>query len=81
MFKNFAAAGLVAVTALGATGGASIAQEFKPRSPECLAPSAPGGGWDFICRTTAQYLREMGLIDGTMQVTNMTGAGGGVAYA
>ncbi|MFC0199760.1 Bug family tripartite tricarboxylate transporter substrate binding protein [Paracoccus rhizosphaerae] len=81
MFRKFAAVGLVAVSALSVTTTASHAQDFKPSSPECLAPSAPGGGWDFICRTTAQYLREMGLIDGTMQVTNMTGAGGGVAYA
>ncbi|WP_353474269.1 tripartite tricarboxylate transporter substrate-binding protein [Salipiger sp. H15] len=68
---------------LAATLGASAvsAADFKPKNPECIAPSAPGGGWDFICRTTAKFLFEEGLIDGTIQVSNMTGGGGGVAYA
>lgn len=81
MFLKTIRAGALGSAVVIAAVSAAPAQGFKPRSPECLAPSAPGGGWDFICRTTAQYLREMGLIDGTMQVTNMTGAGGGVAYA
>lgn len=73
-------AALCSVAALVQAGAAS-AQGFKPDKPECIAPSAPGGGWDFICRTTAKFLQEQGLIDSTMQVTTMTGAGGGVAYA
>jgi putative tricarboxylic transport membrane protein len=81
MFKIITAAGLLAASGFAVSAAPAAAQDFKPRNPECLAPSAPGGGWDFICRQTAQYLREMGIIDGTMQVTNMTGAGGGVAYA
>lgn len=78
--KTIRAAALGSIAALALAGAAS-AQDFKPENPECIAPSAPGGGWDFICRTTAKFLQEQGLIDSTMQVTTMTGAGGGVAYA
>lgn len=73
-----------AASALGLMGLAPAvvqAQDFQPDNPECIAPSAPGGGWDFICRTTAKHLFDLGLIEGTMQVSNMTGGGGGVAYA
>lgn len=60
---------------------AALAQDFEPENPQCIAPSNPGGGWDFICRTTARFLFDLGLTDDTMQVTNMTGGGGGVAFA
>jgi putative tricarboxylic transport membrane protein len=56
-------------------------QAFEPENPQCIAPANPGGGWDFICRTTAKNLFEMGLIKHAMQVTNMSGGGGGVAFA
>lgn len=75
---------LAATAALALTGfapGTAGAQDFQPENPECIAPSNPGGGWDFICRTTAKYLFDLGLIDDTMQVTNMSGGGGGVAFA
>lgn len=48
---------------------------------ECIAPSDPGGGWDFTCRSAGNVLRELGLVDGSVQTVNMAGAGGGVAYA
>ncbi|WP_166268978.1 Bug family tripartite tricarboxylate transporter substrate binding protein [Marinobacter caseinilyticus] len=48
---------------------------------ECIAPSDPGGGWDFTCRSAGNTLKELGLVSGTVQTTNMAGAGGGVAYA
>jgi len=48
---------------------------------ECIAPANPGGGWDFTCRQVARILQEVGAIDAPMVVTNMAGAGGGVAYA
>ncbi|MCT8161622.1 Bug family tripartite tricarboxylate transporter substrate binding protein [Pseudoruegeria sp. SHC-113] len=68
----------IAATLAGATGAAA---EFKAENPQCIAPSNPGGGWDFICRTTAKYLFDLGLIEDSMQVTNMSGGGGGVAFA
>jgi len=60
---------------------ASPSLAFQPENPECIAPAGPGGGWDFICRTTAKNLFELHLIDSAMQVTNMSGGGGGVAFA
>lgn len=78
MIRTFVAAGM-AMTMLSAAP--LFAQGFKPDAPECLAPSAPGGGWDFICRTTARSLFELGLLDKAMQVKNLTGGGGGVAFA
>ncbi|MEO9586418.1 MAG: tripartite tricarboxylate transporter substrate-binding protein, partial [Marinobacter sp.] len=48
---------------------------------ECIAPSDPGGGWDFTCRSAGNVMRDLGLVDGTVQTINMAGAGGGVAYA
>ena len=82
MTKNKISAGIVAALTTAALSFTSIASaEFKPQNPECIAPSNPGGGWDFICRSTAKYLYDLDLIDQTMQVTNMSGGGGGVAYA
>lgn len=71
----------VAAVALSALFPVAAMAEFKPENPQCIAPSNPGGGWDFICRTTAKYLFELGLTEDAMQVTNMTGGGGGVAFA
>lgn len=52
-----------------------------PANTECIAPADPGGGWDFTCRSVGRILGELGLVDGSMSVTNMAGAGGGVAYS
>lgn len=48
---------------------------------ECIAPSAPGGGWDFTCRTIGRILTDLDLVDGNVQVTNMPGGVGAVTYA
>jgi putative tricarboxylic transport membrane protein len=48
---------------------------------ECIAPANPGGGWDFTCRQIANILYELKAVDAPVQVTNMAGAGGGVAYS
>ncbi|MCA0137921.1 tripartite tricarboxylate transporter substrate binding protein [Pseudosulfitobacter pseudonitzschiae] len=57
------------------------AQGFTPESPECIAPANPGGGWDFTCRQVGKMLQDEGLIEKTMQVVNLAGGGGGVAFA
>jgi putative tricarboxylic transport membrane protein len=69
--------------ALGALAlpGAAAAQDFQPETPECIAPADPGGGWDFTCRQAGFVLQDLGLVPGTVKVTNMAGAGGGVAYS
>ncbi|MBP0482461.1 Bug family tripartite tricarboxylate transporter substrate binding protein [Sagittula salina] len=68
---------LIAAAVLGMTAVAAQAQE----NPECIAPANPGGGWDFTCRQAGKTMQDLGLIDKTMQVVNLAGGGGGVAYA
>ena len=48
---------------------------------ECIAPADPGGGWDFTCREVGRLLAAEGLVDGNVQVTNMPGGVGAVAFA
>ncbi|WP_191603466.1 Bug family tripartite tricarboxylate transporter substrate binding protein [Marinomonas algicola] len=60
----------------------SQAQAFEPaRSAECIAPANPGGGWDFTCRSVGKTLVDLQYIKGNVQTVNMSGAGGGVAFA
>ena len=47
---------------------------------ECIAPANPGGGWDFTCRQIGKVMYDLGAVDKPIQVTNMAGAGGGLAY-
>lgn len=61
-----------AVMAASATTTASAA--------ECIAPANPGGGWDFTCRQIGKIMFDIGAVDQPIQVTNMAGAGGGLAY-
>ncbi|EAU40865.1 hypothetical protein FP2506_18294 [Fulvimarina pelagi HTCC2506] len=72
---SITAALLLAVPALAQDGG------FTPSNPECIAPAAAGGGWDFTCRQVGKTMQDLELVPGTVQVTNMAGGGGGVAYA
>jgi putative tricarboxylic transport membrane protein len=61
----------VLMTLMGATSAAAA---------ECIAPANPGGGWDFTCRQIGRILQEIGVEQNLVQVTNMAGAGGGVAF-
>ncbi|SDD77538.1 putative tricarboxylic transport membrane protein [Paracoccus isoporae] len=63
-----------AILALGTTAALPAFAE------ECIAPANPGGGWDFTCRQIGRIMTELGLVPNMVQVTNITGAGGGVAY-
>ncbi|MCP3972095.1 MAG: tripartite tricarboxylate transporter substrate binding protein [Rhodobacteraceae bacterium] len=58
---------------IGAAGAVSAA--------ECIAPANPGGGWDFTCRQIGKILHEIGQESAPVQVTNMAGGGGGLAYS
>jgi putative tricarboxylic transport membrane protein len=71
------------VAALGFCASAmpAAAQDYTPEAPLCIAPANPGGGWDLTCRSVARLLGELSLVDTSMQVRNMPGAGGGVAFA
>ena len=61
-----------AVLGLGGTGAATAA--------ECIAPANPGGGWDFTCRQIGKIMFDIGAVDQPIQVTNMAGGGGGLAF-
>ncbi len=67
--------------AANAAAEAPATSSFTPGQVECIAPANPGGGWDWTCRAAAQALNEAGIVDKTIQVTNMAGGGGGIAYA
>lgn len=74
--KSVLISGAVALTMAGQ------AYAFEPaRSGECIAPANPGGGWDFTCRSVGKVLVDEGYFKGNVQTVNMTGAGGGVAFA
>lgn len=58
----------------------SVGAVSSATANECIAPANPGGGWDFTCRQIGAIMYEIGAVDGPIQVTNMAGAGGGLAY-
>lgn len=60
--------------------GAILAFAVPAAATECIAPANPGGGWDFTCRQIGRILYEIGAVTTPVQVTNMAGAGGGVAF-
>ncbi|MCE2030139.1 Bug family tripartite tricarboxylate transporter substrate binding protein [Sessilibacter corallicola] len=71
---------ILAVALVGVFSQSSIAFE-QSRSIDCIAPAAPGGGWDFTCRSIGKVMSDLDIISGTVQTNNMPGAGGGVAFA
>lgn len=64
---------LIAGTVMGLSGTAVSAAE-------CIAPANPGGGWDFTCRQIGKIMFDIGAVDKPVQVTNMAGGGGGLAF-
>jgi putative tricarboxylic transport membrane protein len=72
---------LIGLAAAFTLASSIAAFAFEPSNTECIAPANPGGGWDFTCRQVGKTMQDLGLIPGTMQVTNLAGGGGGVAYA
>jgi putative tricarboxylic transport membrane protein len=58
----------------------AVASVGSASANECIAPANPGGGWDFTCRQIGRIMHELGVVPNPIQVTNMAGAGGGVAY-
>jgi putative tricarboxylic transport membrane protein len=67
-------------TTIATTTTAASAGPYAPESPECVAPSDPGGGWDFTCRSIGGLFESQGST-GNVIVTNQPGGGGGVAFA
>jgi putative tricarboxylic transport membrane protein len=63
------------------TAGFMSLAALPAQATECIAPSNPGGGWDFTCRTIGRILSELDLVDGNVQTTNMPGGVGAVTFA
>lgn len=73
---------LHAILASAALLTATAAPAFEPGDGmKCLAPSSPGGGWDFTCRAFGKALEDFELTPGPVQVLNMPGAAGAVGFA
>ncbi len=68
---------ILTLLAAGLLGAVSAAPS---QAAECIAPANPGGGWDFTCRQIGKIMFDIGAVDKPIQVTNMAGAGGGLAY-
>ena len=66
---------------LATTAALMLAGTTSAFATECIAPANAGGGWDFTCRQVGKLLYDLKLVDAPVQVTNMAGAGGGLAYA
>lgn len=67
--------------ALGTSAAISLIAASAGWATECIAPANPGGGWDFTCRQVGKILYDLKLVDAPVQVTNMAGAGGGLAFS
>jgi putative tricarboxylic transport membrane protein len=78
-FKKIVSTKLAIVTAAAVFSLSAVPQIAQAN--ECIAPSNPGGGWDFTCRTIGRILTELDLVDGNVQITNMPGGVGAVTYA
>jgi putative tricarboxylic transport membrane protein len=68
------------VKALFVGAALSLSTVSIASAAECVAPANPGGGWDFTCRQIGKILFDIGQVDKPVQVTNMPGAGGGLAF-
>lgn len=80
--SNLLARAALGPAALALAAAAPVpAFAFVPERPECIAPANPGGGWDTICRSSANVLQKTGALKSTMYVTNMPGGSGAVAIA
>ena len=55
------------------------AQGFTPQNAECIAPAAPGGGFDVTCRLTTRMLTELNLVPTPIRTQNMPGGIGAIA--
>jgi putative tricarboxylic transport membrane protein len=66
---------------LASTAALILATTTSAYATECIAPANAGGGWDFTCRQVGKLLYDLKLVDAPVQVTNMAGAGGGLAFA
>ncbi|MCY4007513.1 MAG: tripartite tricarboxylate transporter substrate-binding protein [Rhodobacteraceae bacterium] len=72
---------LIQTTLLSGIVVGSLSVASAVTAAECIAPANPGGGWDFTCRTIGKIMYDIGAVDKPIQVTNMAGGGGGLAFS
>ncbi|MBH79879.1 MAG: tricarboxylic transporter [Gammaproteobacteria bacterium] len=79
--KGWPLAAVVGMVLLGACeqNGSAESEVFGPSRPECIAPSAPGGGFDLTCKLAQKAFRDLGLLNSPMRVTYQPGGIGAVA--
>ena len=53
----------------------AITLRATAQADDCIAPPTLSAGWDFTCRQIGRIMQELGVIPGTLQVTNMAGSG------
>jgi putative tricarboxylic transport membrane protein len=70
---------IAATTVSSALALTARAQGFTPQNAECIAPAAPGGGFDVTCRLTTRMLSELRLVASPIRTQNMPGGIGAVA--
>lgn len=75
---RMAAMALMGALSLGTSLQAMAAEE--PKRPECIAPAAPGGGFDLTCKLAQSALVQEKILSSPMRVTYMPGGVGAVAY-
>jgi putative tricarboxylic transport membrane protein len=69
--------------ALAAPAGQGVTcpiEDYPSETVEIMAPAAPGGGWDSTAREM-QGVLEGGIVDESVEVVNVEGAGGTVGLA
>ncbi|MEE6257642.1 Bug family tripartite tricarboxylate transporter substrate binding protein [Plantactinospora sonchi] len=74
-----ASVSLLALTAAGCAGGdtgGGAATKYPTRTLHLMAPAAPGGGWDSTARALQKAFTDGGLVEESVEVSNVTGAGG-----
>ncbi|MDN3683003.1 tripartite tricarboxylate transporter substrate-binding protein [Vibrio tapetis subsp. quintayensis] len=59
----------------------AFAKDYPPKTLSFVAPSGAGGGWDLTIRTVAKTLKDTGLVEANMPITNRPGGGGAVNLA
>lgn len=59
----------------------SLCLSMAQAQTECIAPADPGGGWDFTCRSVGKILHDLQLVEQPVQITNMPGGVGAVAFS
>ncbi len=59
----------------------AVAKDYPPKNISMVAPAGAGGGWDLTIRTVAKTLKDTGLVEANMPITNRPGGGGAVNLA